>query len=229
MPLVAGNLHVRSAMNYLEDHTERIPKHYVASSYLEPFLNPASLAKIARASAEKLQAFRFEAIAFRGVSGALIAPVLSIMMGKKLVCVRKPDERSHSDYPVEGAIADLGSYVIVDDFMASGETARHIIKAIYEQEPHARCIGLFEARYAKTSQFNILRSLSDIGWQYPAEGLPEQEQQQCLMARVHTYRYTVRYTNGSTEMSEVPSVRYVTPYEFSYSYVNSLSREVKAV
>jgi hypothetical protein len=75
----------------------------------------------------------FDAIAFRGMSGALIGPVLADRLDKKLIMVRKPtDGESHSRMTVEGEKADR--YIIVDDFVSSGSTVRAIIQALVHAE-----------------------------------------------------------------------------------------------
>lgn len=71
----------------------------------------------------------FDAIAFCGVSGALIAPCLADALEKPLILVRKEsDGNRHSDRIVEGDFRRR--YIIVDDFTASGTTVRHVIDSI---------------------------------------------------------------------------------------------------
>ena len=70
----------------------------------------------------------FDAIAFRGLSGALIAPSVADQLGKKLIAIRKPDDGSHGT-SVEGETSET-QYIILDDFVSSGSTVRAIIDAI---------------------------------------------------------------------------------------------------
>ena len=79
---------------------------------------------------------QFEAIAFRGFSGALVAPMIAVMLEKKLIAVRKTEESSHAYGSIEGH-ADSSSYVIVDDFMDSGRTVEAIIDALSGKKPTA--------------------------------------------------------------------------------------------
>lgn len=65
----------------------------------------------------------FDAFAFRGMSGALIAPILAAKFNKNLLMVRKNTEGSHADDLVEGDNIPQ-RYIIVDDFVASGRTLR---------------------------------------------------------------------------------------------------------
>jgi orotate phosphoribosyltransferase len=88
--------------------------------------------------------FRFEAIAFRGMSGALIAPMVAEAMNKQLILVRK-GESSHSDHEVEGYRIALDThYIILDDLISSGETVKVIVEKIHEHAPSLKCVGSFE-------------------------------------------------------------------------------------
>jgi adenine/guanine phosphoribosyltransferase-like PRPP-binding protein len=70
----------------------------------------------------------FDAIAFRGMSGASVCYPVSYLTGLPLFNVRKLDVSGHSGWFVEGpARGDLERYVIVDDLIASGATMREII------------------------------------------------------------------------------------------------------
>ena len=81
----------------------------------------------------------FDAIACRGLSGLLIAPIVAMRLKKTLLCVRKGEE-THSTYPVEGD-AKAKTYVILDDFIDSGSTVSAIVDAIKTFNTEARCIG----------------------------------------------------------------------------------------
>ena len=91
----------------------------------------------------KTRAKEFEAIACRGMSGALIASVLAYELKKPLIIVRKDKDNTHSCYSVEG-IENASTYLIVDDFVSSGETANAILEKVSEFSPNAKCIGVFE-------------------------------------------------------------------------------------
>lgn len=95
-------------------------------------------------------AHKFKAIAFRGMSGALIAPSVADLMDKQIILVRKTeidDHRSHSFEPVEGTVGV--DYFIIDDLTMSGRTVREIQTQIHtaEQEhnrgPHGKCVGIY--------------------------------------------------------------------------------------
>lgn len=107
--------------------------------YIRRVLRHDSVAKLLPLCVRVLKTFEFDAIAFRGVSGALLGAPLSYLTGKPMIVVRKPSESSHAVLTVEG---DRGArtYVIVDDFIESGRTAR-IIREEIEKFSGARCIG----------------------------------------------------------------------------------------
>lgn len=82
-------------------------------------------------AAKALRLFRkkhpFDAIAFRGNSGAAIAYPLSFKLQIPLICIRKG--ASHSPLKLEGC-TNARTYVIVDDFIDSGNTMNQIQRAI---------------------------------------------------------------------------------------------------
>ena len=93
-----------------------------------------------------LRAFRkrvnFDAIAFRGMSGAILAPILADRLNVKLLVVRKEEEKTHSDFYVEGSDTPE-KYVIVDDFVSSGDTIRITVRDIADNFPQAKFVGLY--------------------------------------------------------------------------------------
>ena len=92
---------------------------------------------------EILKTFDFDALAFRGVSGAIIAPVLALELRKSIIVVRKTAEKSHLGRTVQGD-NNARRYIIVDDFIDSGATVQTIVKEILLWQPHAVCLGVLE-------------------------------------------------------------------------------------
>ena len=119
---------------------------YIISDYLRSALNPDSIKLFMETAPSFVQRFDFEAIAFRGMSGALLAPLLAYHTHKSLLMVRKPKhtdnghEHDHSNFRVEGDRATK-RYLILDDFMCSGNTIWSIVREIRSWAPEARCIG----------------------------------------------------------------------------------------
>lgn len=108
----------------------------------------------------------FDAIAFTGVSGALLAPPIARECGAGLILVRKAQDNSHAGIALEGAL-DAETYIIVDDFVSSGDTVRNIIESItkniiqcrYSREARLpRCVGIYEAHngnlWTATGRYN---------------------------------------------------------------------------
>ena len=88
----------------------------------------------------------FDAIAFSGMSGAMFAPILAHILKKEIIMVRKRadmPERGHSSFGVEGYAA-AKRYVIVDDLVSTGTTARYIHGHISQDfAPDAACVGVY--------------------------------------------------------------------------------------
>jgi hypoxanthine phosphoribosyltransferase len=87
---------------------------------------PKTVDKLARAI--RRHNLKFNAVAFRGMSGALVVPMLCLKLRKGMICCRKKSEESHSA-AAEGYMGG-GNYIIVDDFINSGTTISGIITAI---------------------------------------------------------------------------------------------------
>jgi adenine/guanine phosphoribosyltransferase-like PRPP-binding protein len=106
--------------------------------HLSPLLTPKRLKALVPKLVKNLKKRNFDAIAFRGLSGAMIAPIVAMRLNKTLIAVRK-GEKAHSCHTVEG---DIGakSYIILDDLIDSGATVRAIVEGIKE-ECNAEFVG----------------------------------------------------------------------------------------
>jgi hypothetical protein len=97
---------------------------------------------IAKIEETKIQ---FEGIAFTGFSGALVAPVLCVLMNKYPIVIRKDDENNHTCYSVEGPNASM-DYIIVDDLMCTCTSVNRILSKVSNLDypkRNYRCRGLF--------------------------------------------------------------------------------------
>ena len=72
----------------------------------------------------------FDAVAFTGSSGACIAFVLAYETNIPLLYVRKPREKSHGNNLESNLRTSIKKYLIVDDFIDSGDTVRNMVKRI---------------------------------------------------------------------------------------------------
>lgn len=86
-----------------------------------------------------LSQYKFDAIAFTGTSGAAVAYPLSLTLGLPLICVRK--EKSHYSDTIEG-VTSSKKYIIVDDFISSGETIKRIIREISNTNSKSKPVGI---------------------------------------------------------------------------------------
>lgn len=104
---------------------------HISSSYLSNVYDPARFPLTIKAVLRELRSLRrkagFDAIAFRGSSGAAAAYPAAGRLGCGLIHVRK--DMGHSFMEVEGAY-DVDSYVIVDDFISNGDTVRSIVARV---------------------------------------------------------------------------------------------------
>jgi len=87
-----------------------------------------------------LEGIEFDTIAFRGMSGALVAPIVARDLKKEIILVRKTGEDNHSGYSLEGHIG-AKKYVILDDFISTGKTVREIIKQVIACTKTAEFVG----------------------------------------------------------------------------------------
>lgn len=143
---------------------EKYTPHVVSHGYMASTLDPVELKAKTDQAIEMLRpiAHTFDAIAFRGMSGAILAPIIAVALGKSLILVRKPNDGSHSQQNaswgptqftdshgntrkltnlVEGDVA-ARRYIIVDDFQSEGKTARAIRDEVRKVNPEAVCLGV---------------------------------------------------------------------------------------
>lgn len=115
----------------------------VSSDYLHEALNPYDLEQTIRRSIRLIQnsGLVFDAIAFRGMSGALVAPSVAMRMSKGMLMVRKESDSTHSCTRVEGT-SNTARYIIVDDFLSTGATCRDICADMANKRPGAVCVGI---------------------------------------------------------------------------------------
>ncbi len=81
----------------------------------------------------------------------MVAPGVAIKLKKQMIATRK--EKSHSFRRIEG-FADSKNYIIIDDFVSTGETIETIITELKEFVPRANCVGIF--LYRKPWKFSTV-------------------------------------------------------------------------
>lgn len=90
-----------------------------------------------------LAPIEFDAVAVRGMSGAMIGPVIAHEMHKDLILVRKQGDEAHSRGSYCHHLSDIENYVIVDDFITTGHTLKEIIKCVSNLRPKAKIAGFY--------------------------------------------------------------------------------------
>ena len=132
------------------DHTGA-PDSTVSSGHMYDLIDPQRLKRRIDLAKKVLRTVEFDTLAFRGMSGAFLGPTLALRLNKSMILVRKEDDDSHSFHKVEGN--KLASrYVIVDDFVCSGDTQKAIIDAVAKFAPDASFVGLLEVSYITDMQ-----------------------------------------------------------------------------
>lgn len=145
--------------------TKSSPKHkpeYDHCDYLRNLLPTNRLKKTTERAVAALnrEGKDFDAIAFRGMSGALAAIPVALALGKPMLMVRKQTEDNHSGMLVEGDKA-AKTYIIIDDFQSSGETARAIRTAIKGFAPEAECLGVMAVEYLHGNKKQVLEPIRE--------------------------------------------------------------------
>ena len=102
----------------------------VVADYSGSIFHPKFRAEDIKTATKHLQSVDFDVIAVRGVSGLTRGSIIAHEMCKGLIVVRKRESR-HSIKDVEGmVIRPGGHWIIVDDFVMTGETIAAILKAV---------------------------------------------------------------------------------------------------
>lgn len=88
---------------------------------------------------------KFDAIAFSGSSGAAIAFPLAVSHKIPVIYVRKANEQSHGNMVECNGENPIKNYLIVDDFISSGDTVAWIanqIKSYARGAPKPKLVGV---------------------------------------------------------------------------------------
>lgn len=103
----------------------------------------------------------FDAIAFSGMSGAAVAPILAYLLSKGLIIVRKQSDleadNSHATGVVEYGGSEWQRVLIVDDFVSSGSTVKRIMEKIRDVRFRAEFVAVYcyELGYDYTKQMDL--------------------------------------------------------------------------
>lgn len=110
---------------------------------------------------EVLKDIDFDSIAVRGVSGLVMGPIVAHVMDKHLIVSRKEDPTGHSIRTVEMSEYSR-RYVILDDFVSSGDTLVKIVSDVDLELVGVCCYGqpMDAVRYTPASSENCKRTLA---------------------------------------------------------------------
>jgi orotate phosphoribosyltransferase-like protein len=126
----------------------------IQSSYLQTIYEPTRFTRTVDRAVEEaeklLQQKEFDTVAFTGMSGAAMAYLLAYKLKVQLLCIRKTTDGSHFHqtfpYGAKGLVCEgnLGTkrYMIVDDFITSGNTVNQIINSVSKEAPGAKCVAI---------------------------------------------------------------------------------------
>ncbi len=108
------------------------------------FKTPGNYLRIIEETIEQLRPHvnEFDTIAFRGMSGAMVAPMVAMRLNKGITIIRKGTENSHA--PEVTGIFEKGlKYIILDDFISSGNTVLAIKKLLSNELTGMKLVGLY--------------------------------------------------------------------------------------
>ena len=105
-------------------------------------------AKLAQYLPELMQQTGATAVAVTGKSGIALAFATLMLLDFPLIVVRKRGENSHGA-PIEGTPGSVQRYLILDDFVASGDTVARIIGELEQyaemrDELEPKCVGVLQ-------------------------------------------------------------------------------------
>jgi len=135
------------------------------SSYGWTNLSPKEMAKRMQKATSNIidlrEQLKFQALAFTGSSGAAIAFVVGIAAQIPIIYVRKKNEQGHGNRIECNTQAPIHSYLIVDDFTASGETVKYIYNQLQtrakedkRKEPICKGVYLYDSDCNTKLQMN---------------------------------------------------------------------------
>ena len=89
----------------------------------------------------------YSAIVCTGISGLIVSPSIAMILNKKLVVVRKPDDTSnHSKLAFEGYLTSDDDWIFLDDFVDTGSTRDYVITTL-RNSGYTEGIGQYEWRH----------------------------------------------------------------------------------
>jgi adenine/guanine phosphoribosyltransferase-like PRPP-binding protein len=141
------------------------------ADHLKSILSPNTLNKKVDKIIALIKASRLnpQKIACRGLSDTIVASIVSSRLGIPLILVRKRRTK-HSVYKVETIYSGSKSYIIIDDFIDTGNTVYSIIRDIKKECRSWKCLGIFlysevlttRLFYCRNQEIPIFSSMKNI-------------------------------------------------------------------
>lgn len=118
------------------------------ANYFHTILDKKSRVVILHEAIQQLARVKFDTIVCRGRSGLAFAAPLAYLMNKELVIINKQGSSSHDSVPVAVApnVEPIRA-IVVDDFMASGETLNIIVQVLKVKFPSVQVVGVYFYKY----------------------------------------------------------------------------------
>ena len=124
------------------------------SGYQRHIFNGAQFKARVEAVSQRVRELNPDFVACRGLSGISVASAVSYVTGTPMAVVRKPGENPHSEGLVNGPYGMKGRYVIIDDFISSGDTVDDIMEAVDSDSKENKCIGIILYSRSMNSTYN---------------------------------------------------------------------------
>ncbi len=121
------------------------PRHSCAG-HLNHLIPPERLQQTVKLALAVLNTYEYDTLAFSGLSGLILGPILCYLTSKEMIAVRKENDNTHSFQSVEG-YKHASRYIIIDDFICTGATVQRIVKHVSKFAPQAECLGVLECFY----------------------------------------------------------------------------------
>ncbi len=115
---------------------------HASAEWLDDAVRKNGVTRIVKKAVAALKDIDFDTIVFRGMSGALIAPIVAHVLGKEIVMLRKPEAQTHSSYKYEGYL-NVQRYIIIDDFVSTGSTVGEIVSRMRDMVADVKFVGLY--------------------------------------------------------------------------------------
>lgn len=125
------------------------------ANYFHTILDRTSRKIILEEAVARLSSITFDTIVCRGRSGLAFAAPLAFLLDKELVVLNKMGSSHDMGKLAVAPDANVKNFIVVDDFMASGETINICLTVMLETYPKAKRVGVYLYRhYNSTSSID---------------------------------------------------------------------------